>query len=371
MSLFPIRPIPFDNEVTYAVDRGGSVTGSDGEFRLRGEKPAEDAAAQKPGKPLVASIDCLKGAFGRQKPIPWDDAIPWNPIPWNAALTLAEISNATYSDKRAQDTFLRDLGATQVKPIANKSSLGIVASNDDVVVIAFRGTNGFADWLYDANILSRKDDDAGAAMHTGFYEATDLIFQNIYDEAILQGANKKVVCVTGHSLGGAMAVAFAYRAVKEKELVPAGIVTFGQPLLLNTKLAQFMLNTFASKYARYVNNWDIVTRLLPTYRHAGSRTHLTSDDSFTYLAPRIAVEAAPTNAPVGHDQNVFFMEEDEKLKTMTEDEFKNFQEELRREGAPKTLDGQVAVMGFLQWKFSHSIENYIERIKSIGSMNPK
>ena len=190
-----------------------------------------------------------------------------NKVRWDAALTLAEISNFAYSGDDEQRNQIRALGAKEVRPVVNGSSHGVVASNDEVVVIAFRGTTSDpADWLTDARIVMKRV--ANGRMHAGFYAATDIIFNGAYDEAVRQGAERKSVWITGHSLGGAMAIAFAYRAANDKKLVPAGIITFGQPLVVTTSLAQELLDTFKSRYARFVNHRDPVTRLIPTFRHA-------------------------------------------------------------------------------------------------------
>jgi hypothetical protein len=84
-------------------------------------------------------------------------------------------------------------------------------------------------------------------MHSGFYAATNAIFQDTFDEVKRQGAKTKVVWVTGHSLGGAMAMAFAYRAFHDDQLDPAGVITFGQPLLGTGPLADYMLDAFKSR----------------------------------------------------------------------------------------------------------------------------
>jgi hypothetical protein len=87
-------------------------------------------------------------------------------VPWDAALTLAEISGFTYSEAEQQSEQLRALGATDVRSIVSGSSHGVVASNDKVVVVAFRGTKDPADWLTDANIIGTRV--AEGRMHGGF-----------------------------------------------------------------------------------------------------------------------------------------------------------------------------------------------------------
>lgn len=290
-------------------------------------------------------------------------------IPWDIALTLAEISNVAYSDDDDQKVFIKQLGASEVQPISRGSSHGVVASNDKVVVIAFRGTKDAADWLTDSRIIGHRV--ADGRMHRGFFGAVDVIFKDIYEEAIRQGAAKKAVWITGHSLGGAMAVVFTYRAVNDKELVPSGVITFGQPLVLSTTLAQFMLDKFEYRYIRFVNNWDPVTRLLPNYRHAGSRIHL-SGDNYGIRKPMIAV-SAPSNGSARIAPKVLPFEEDEQLKPMTETEFQDFQNKLKTDRSPPKAapNGRPVVTGAIPLLSAHSMLTYIDRLKSIGQKNWK
>jgi Lipase (class 3) len=316
------------------------------------DSAAENEAPIAPLRPLVASMQCLT------KPLPSDETVPWD-----AALTLAEISGFAYSDAQLQGAQLRALGATDVRPIVNGSSHGVVASNDKVVVVAFRGTKDPVDWLTDANIIGKRV--AEGRMHGGFYDATNAIFDRAYDEAVRQGAKHKVVWITGHSLGGAMAMAFAYRAFTDKNLEPAGIITFGQPLTVTTPLAQFMLDTFKSRYMRFVNNRDPVTRLVPAFRHAGARIHLTEDD-YTFRQPMIAF-SAPADAKGDAPVHVLFHEDDPSLEPMTEDEYQSFQKQLSAEhNPPLAPDGRLLMRGSLPLLTPHYIATYIDRLKKIG-----
>jgi triacylglycerol lipase len=311
-----------------------------------------------PARVLAPSIGCLASAVSRTGEVPWD-----------AALTLAEISNFAYSDDDEQGAQIRNLGATEVRPIVKGASHGVIASNDDVVVIAFRGTTSDpADWLTDVRIIGRRV--ANGGMHGGFYAATDVIFQDAYDEAMRQGAGRKSVWITGHSLGGAMAVAFAYRAANNKKLVPAGIITFGQPLVMTTPLAQSMLDTFKSHYMRFVNNWDPVTRLVPTFRHAGARIHLVHDN-FTFRKPSLAYGAS-ANATTDGTGHFELHEDDKNLEPMAEEEFQNFQQQVKAERIPpRDPNGQLLMRASIPVLSDHRIAAYIDRLQSIGRSNWK
>lgn len=305
-------------------------------------------------------------------------------IPWKVALTLAEISKVTYDDEEDQVSSIKKLGAVTVRPIVVGLSHGVVASDDNAVVIGFRGTKAPADWLTDATIIGRQVSDG--KIHRGFYHVVDAIYKEVFDEAVRQGAKSKTVWITGHSLGGAMAVVFAHRGATESELAPEGIITFGQPLAVSSSLAQFFLDTFNTRYIRFVNNWDAVPRLLPNYRHAGSRVYL-KEGGFTFRSPVMAVSApapgsTPANAPAGvapsagENPLYLFDENEPDLQPMTQEEFEAFQQQVQSENIPRVAaagappvrvaSGAVGMSIPIPWLEAHSMLLYIERIKDFG-----
>jgi len=105
----------------------------------------------------------------------------------------------------------------------------------------------------------------GGRVHRGFYAEYDKVIPGI-KEALAKHNKKgtKTVWVTGHSLGGAMAVLVA------AELQPSGgLHTFGQPRVGNKA---FLKSLDGIKYYRYRNNNDIVTAVPPSwlfFRHGG------------------------------------------------------------------------------------------------------
>jgi hypothetical protein len=296
-----------------------------------------------------------------------------NGIPWQVALTLAEISKMTYDEGNHQISSIKKLGAKVVQPIAKGLSHGTVASNDKAVVIGFRGTNVAADWLTNSEIIGLHVGDG--KIHRGFFRVVDAIYKEVFDEAIRQGAKNKIVWITGHSLGGAMAMVFAHRGTTENQLAPEGIVTFGQPLAVSGSLAQFFLDTFNTRYIRFVNSWDAVPRLLPNYRHAGSRVYM-KEGSYVFRKPMMAFSAAgPPDEPIAAENpaseapTYVFVENEKELEPMSQEQFVEFQDQLRIENAPPAVGvaGAGPVGAFsIPWYEAHLMSLYIERIKEFG-----
>lgn len=285
-------------------------------------------------------------------------------IPWTVAITLAEVSRASYDAPDDQVSEIKKIGATTVKPLVVGLAHGVVASNDKVVVIGFRGTKVPADWLTDATIIGHRTGDG--KIHRGFFNVVDAIYKEAFNEAIRQGAKEKTVWITGHSLGGAMAIVFAHRSYTESELDPTAIITFGQPLAFSNSLAQFLLDKFDTRYIRFVNSWDPVPRLLPNYRHAGSRIYMQNGE-FAFRKPMLSY-SAPANpepdAPLYH-----FSENVPELEPMSEDEFQQFQQQLEAEKKPQVVGavGEVPVGAIsIPWYEAHSMVLYIDRIREFG-----
>jgi len=141
-----------------------------------------------------------------------------------------------------------------------------VMSDSNDVLIACRGTEPtqINDILADLKMFPVKHHIAGR-VHRGFYAEYEKVIPGIKDA--LAKHNKKgnkTLWVTGHSLGGAMAVLVA------AELKPnGGLHTFGQPRV-GTKA--FLKALEGIKYYRYRNNNDAVTAVPPSFlcfKHGG------------------------------------------------------------------------------------------------------
>lgn len=141
-----------------------------------------------------------------------------------------------------------------------------VMSDKDDVLIACRGTEPtqINDILADLKMFPVKHHIAGR-VHRGFYAEYEKVIPGI-KEALAKHNKKgdKTMWVTGHSLGGAMAVLVA------AELQPnGGLHTFGQPRV-GTKA--FLPALDGIKYYRYRNNNDAVTAVPPSFlcfKHGG------------------------------------------------------------------------------------------------------
>ena len=172
-----------------------------------------------------------------------------------------------------------------------------VAQNDKVLVVAFRGSqarntlDGLKDWLLTNanNYLILPEGQigtdfaaagVGARFHRGFMGSLHEIWEPLLATvAEAMESSSRPLWVTGHSLGGALALLAAWR-LQRNFITVHEVVTFGAPMIGNEAAARAFEQEFAGKIFRYVNFEDPVP-LLPsislvanTYAHCQSEVSL-------------------------------------------------------------------------------------------------
>lgn len=188
---------------------------------------------------------------------------------WENALSLAIASLDAYRSDQAEMAVraTRDWGFRGYESFEKDETQGFVCWDDDIVVLSFRGTEKkISDWLGNLHL---KPCDTGryGSIHGGFYKAYKSVESLLRDILNKADARSKKLWITGHSLGGALS------AVAGAELYdrirPYGFATYGQPKLADSPLVDFYDKHYGSRYFRFKNNNDIVTRIPPGYDHVG------------------------------------------------------------------------------------------------------
>jgi triacylglycerol lipase len=169
--------------------------------------------------------------------------------------------------------------------VANNPIMGFVGRNDatQTVIVSFRGTETPEDWLKDLDTLAVPFPDipASGLVHQGF----DAVYQTIRDSVIAGVDSAKVnatsMWITGHSLGGAIALLAAIDF--GKNAVPplvSQLYTFAGPRVGDDTYKNLFDTTIPVCY-RVVNRWDIVPQLPPppVFIHAGQEVDI--DGGFT------------------------------------------------------------------------------------------
>ncbi|MGE3803477.1 MAG: lipase family protein [Gemmataceae bacterium] len=197
---------------------------------------------------------------------------PRNAVAMSLASDLAYLPEA-----QGAEGFRNELGL-EAKLFSVGNTQAYVATNDDHIVVAFRGTEaptsieGLKDWLLtDAvNLLmvpeGRLGTDlaaagVGARFHQGFVNAIADIWEPVYGavDAEMKKAERPL-WVTGHSLGGALALFAAWLFVR-KMINVHQVYTFGAPMIGNLKAIEAFDREFPNKIFRYVNSPDPVPQL--------------------------------------------------------------------------------------------------------------
>ncbi|MBL8811877.1 MAG: lipase family protein [Planctomycetaceae bacterium] len=258
---------------------------------------------------------------------------------WPVSETLARMSEISYRAPVLAEKEFRSLGFKSCVPFVDSSMIGYVVSADDVTVIVFRGTdfNEFQDWF--ANIQRNAAPTAHGAVHSGFHTA----YQHLRDQIreIIGSTGPKHLWITGHSLGGALALLCANDFADEGKLSIDGVMTFGQPLMVDSELAHYLNEKLAAKYVRFVNRQDIIAQIDPGYVACGSLVWFKDEGVFRSERPLLMTKSLTGNiesqsvsdanpevasAAVTDEQNSPSSESGEKIDEITplsEEEFQS------------------------------------------------
>lgn len=228
----------------------------------------------------------------------WDTA---REVRWDITAVIALLSEQVYSDdNETLDFLLRGMGFTKWIAIQNQTMAAHVVSGDGVAVVIFRGTNPteIPDWYKNLSVAFINS--KYGRFHSGFTDAYKLVKADA--RRYVDEDKPEKLWITGHSLGGAMAVACGVDYTLNTNYQPT-LVTFGQPRYADAKGAKWIDGQFKGRYARFVHGDDIVPsvpfyipRLFP-YAHAGNFIAI-YDDGLN-LADSVTSTPAPTAAYCG------------------------------------------------------------------------
>ena len=211
---------------------------------------------------------------------------------------LAEISTLVYADEDFVRTRFGQAGLPEVRFFDNQSTQCYVAHNDQLAIVAFRGSEIWkkkekfdlnrvmADLKADVDIRLA-DWPPGGRVHRGFMEALEEVWSDLLPYLTQLDDKGCKIWVTGHSLGAALATLCASRYDNVQ-----GVYTFGSPRVGNDG---FKVKLDANIY-RIVNNDDIVARVPPpgTYVHVGELKFIDSDG---IIQDHMTERERPANEP--------------------------------------------------------------------------
>jgi len=142
----------------------------------------------------------------------------------------------------------------------------LVVTDSEVTILAFRGTSDIRDGITDVDTRKLSFDGIGR-VHAGFGYGWRSLEHAIF-AAI--PASTKLLWITGHSLGGALATVAA-QAIGPVFPVRC-VVTFGSPRVFGPKTAHTINWSFRNKIYRVVHSNDFIPRVPDPFRfrHVGT-----------------------------------------------------------------------------------------------------
>lgn len=195
----------------------------------------------------------------------------WDP---QNARALVYASALAYQDADSIKTVAASWGfsAERVTVLSPSTSVlqAIVLGGQKEVVVAFRGTrpDQLRDWMADFEIRQAAFNDYYTApnignVHDGFAHLLARNWKDLLDAVVQFQDDRQTLWVTGHSLGGALAVMAASAFVFAERLPLNGLYTFGQPRVGDLQFCTQCASQFGDIMFRFVNDEDIVTRVPP------------------------------------------------------------------------------------------------------------
>ena len=202
---------------------------------------------------------------------------------------LAEFANAAYQI----DDIIRDLvessnfALTLYHTIPDSQITFFLATSDQTKtqIISVRGTSNIKNALVDISLKLTIDQNTGVRLHQGFAYAAKQIYTKL--KPLIKAGYK--IQVTGHSLGGAVALILAMY-LDADQIDVEQVITFGQPKVTNISGAKKIQHINIIRIVTPVDLVPLVPLFDPldisnfdVYWHAGMELILLDDNQYAIL----------------------------------------------------------------------------------------
>ena len=174
------------------------------------------------------------------------------------ASLCAVASQLVYQPDEQIKQLLGPLKASGLSIIVEHNHRCLLLAYADCIVVAFRGTDAgeLADWK--TNLQHKPTSGPFGLVHSGYLAAVDLLWPRLTASLQRMRENNQTLLLTGHSMGGALAVVAAAKFAAEGILPLAGLYTFGQPAVAEAAFENELASRMAGRYFRFVNSIDMV-----------------------------------------------------------------------------------------------------------------
>jgi triacylglycerol lipase len=174
-----------------------------------------------------------------------------------------------------------------------KSACVVVAGGRGATFITFAGSDPlkFEDWITDFNAVQSANN-----LHAGFKAAVETVWTTIETAMKKRFASEQALFLTGHSLGGALAIIAAARAALEFKIQPTVVYTYGSPRAGGTEFFDIYKPLLGDATFRLIHGNDIVPTVPPVlpgeYRHVGQSIQCPTDGLFDGSQAQISAPEA-------------------------------------------------------------------------------
>lgn len=286
-------------------------------------------------------------------------AIPWSTFDkhcdWPVASLMLELSRIAYLppvDAREQ---LQQKGFARSESVNDGSMQGYVINAGSDAIITLRGTEHKYDFAQDVLFLRARSEHG--AMHGGFYNGYSPIHEQV--TKLLALYKPKRIWITGHSLGGGLAIACAYNLVKDSIYPIAGVMTFGQPMVVRENLASYLGDPLDGKYVFFVNDMDPIPRLIEPYQHFGHMVRWNDND--IERSEKVTFGSSPDETD-SHS----YANEVGYVEPLTEEELETLLLSLHEDSTlPLSEDGRPQFGGVNPTVQDHYLESYRQMLESL------
>jgi hypothetical protein len=205
-------------------------------------------------------------------------------------LNSYDVANARALCQASKCAYLAETpGVTRIVCEASDTVVLIDQQPNDLI-ISFRGTADLTNWLTDLDCaFSYLCLDSNAEVHAGFLKAWHSVRDEVLRAYVALAGNRRV-WITGHSLGGALAVLAATDFFLQRLPTVCGCYTFGQPRTGNLAFREWYQVWLGARTFRVIHADDMVARipwLLGAYRHVGHEVFYPSPAGSSSLAPQL------------------------------------------------------------------------------------
>jgi hypothetical protein len=305
----------------------------------------------------------------------------------NIAVFLAQASQAAYADG---STWATANGFTAAKTFNRGNVQGFWCAAGDVALLSFRGTSNPGQWLRDAHFFPVPH--PWGRVHQGFKDGVAQVETDLLEfDPVAKKAQH--LWITGHSLGGALALIAAARFKMQTPALTPNLYTYGQPRVGLVEFADRFAIELPGRLYRFVNQSDIVTRVPPgfLFQHTGILKRIVRPGVLETVLKAMVSPAVPGAKAVAVEsvgpelaslvtgtavlQSARAVEKSEireatlieaDIPPLTDQQFAELQMALGSAAAAPGLQGLgIEAEGLLPWISDHAISAYLRLLTDI------